>query len=231
MDYLHIFYAGLAGILPAIVWLWFWLHEDDLHPEPKKTIAKAFIGGMLAMIAVLPLQFLVNKFVGDTTIKYTLWAFLEELLKLIFVYFTALRTRELDEPIDDIIYLITGALGFAAIENTFYILNELGNGGYVTSIVTANLRFIGASLVHVVASAMIGYTIARTFYKRAIVRAFAITFGIILATTLHTLFNLNIMTANNIDKIKIFGFVWFGVIVVLLLFERIKKFELNTSVN
>lgn len=231
MDYLHVLYAGLAGILPAMLWLWFWLREDSLHPEPKKTIAKAFIGGMLAMLAVLPLQFLTNKLVDDQTVKYVIWAFLEEVLKFLFVYITALRTREVDEPIDDLIYLVTGALGFAALENTFYILNEVGNGGYISSIVTANLRFIGASLVHVVASAVIGYAAARTFYKKSYVRAAAISFAIVVATVLHSIFNLNIMTGNSVDKLKVFGFVWLGVIIILLLFERIKSLELNSSVT
>lgn len=229
MNYLHVIFSGLAGVLPSLLWLWFWLHEDNLHPEPKRTIAKAFIGGMVAMLAVLPIQFLVSKIIFDDTLKYGLWALSEEVLKLAFVYFTALRTRELDEPIDDMIYLVTGALGFAAIENTFYVLNEIGHVGYFDSLVTANLRFIGASLVHVVASSIIGYAAARTFYKTKLLRAGAISLAIVIATVLHTLFNLNIINGDSVNKLKTFGFVWVGVIIVLLLFEKIKRLELNSN--
>ena len=48
--------AFLAGLIPALFWLWFWLREDNCTPEPKSLIASAFIAGMLIVAVVLPLQ-------------------------------------------------------------------------------------------------------------------------------------------------------------------------------
>ena len=44
----QLLYAFLGGLLPALVWLWFWLRED-LHPEPKRLILKAFAAGAIAI--------------------------------------------------------------------------------------------------------------------------------------------------------------------------------------
>ncbi|MES2470758.1 MAG: PrsW family glutamic-type intramembrane protease [Patescibacteria group bacterium] len=223
MDLTHILYAIFSGIIPALLWLWFWLREDNLHPEPRSVVMKAFIGGMVAIIFVIPLQFMATEYISDQRSLYIVWAFIEEIIKLLAAYVFALRTRFLDEPIDDLIYLITTALGFAAIENTFYIFGILSRGDYIGSIVTGNLRFIGATLVHVVASAIIGYAAARTFYYHRLVRTIAITAGIFIAGGLHALFNLNIMNANTAGKLKVFGVVWICTIIIMLLFERIKK--------
>ena len=45
--------AFILGLIPALVWLWFWLKED-IHPEPAKMITLSFIGGMVAVLFVLP---------------------------------------------------------------------------------------------------------------------------------------------------------------------------------
>jgi RsiW-degrading membrane proteinase PrsW (M82 family) len=39
-------YALVGGILPAVFWLWFWMHESNNHKEPKDIIFLAFVIGM-----------------------------------------------------------------------------------------------------------------------------------------------------------------------------------------
>ena len=36
----------LLGLIPALIWLWFWLKEDA-HPEPAKNITLSFLGGSI----------------------------------------------------------------------------------------------------------------------------------------------------------------------------------------
>ena len=56
-----IFYALLGGILPALIWLAFWLREDYKHPEPRGLILRTFLLGMGAVILVLPFQKAIAK--------------------------------------------------------------------------------------------------------------------------------------------------------------------------
>lgn len=212
-----------VGLIPALVWLWFWLKEDA-HPEPVKNLTLSFLGGMLAVLLVLPLQKLVYDYLSNSgALAFSLWATLEELAKFGFVYYIALKRKVADEPVDDMIYLIVGALGFVTLENTLFLLEPIKNGDIIKTIINSNLRFLGASLVHIMSSATIGICMALSFYKEKNIKREYTIFGIILAIILHTGFNLFIINQVDGNIFFIFGMVWVGIIIVLLLFEKVKN--------
>lgn len=220
----QLIYASLGGILPALLWLWFWLQEDKLHPEPRGRIMLAFIGGMVAVPLVYPIEKIVTDHFGATTVATLfLWAVIEEIAKFAAAWVTALRTRDYTEPIDALEYLITAALGFAALENTFFILNPLLDGSAIQALNTGNMRFIGASLLHVVTSAILGYCIAREFKRGMMLQNLWRIIGLSLAIALHTAFNLFIIYDNGNKTFFAFGCVWAVALGVLLLFEKVKK--------
>ena len=119
--------------------------------------------------------------------------------------------------------MITAALGFAALENTFFILGPLLDGNLFEGLITGNLRFIGASLLHTVSSAVIGVAIAFSYYKQARLRHDYLIFGIATAIVLHTVFNFFIIQESGVHIFIVFGGVWLAAIILLLLFERIKR--------
>ncbi len=218
----------IIGLIPALVWLWFWLSEDT-HHEPAKILTLSFLGGMLAVIAVLPLQKLVyDIFGGQNSISFALWASLEEIIKFIFVYFIAIWNKSVtDEPIDDIIYLIVSALGFVALENTLFMMEFVENGDFINTIIHGNLRFIGASLLHTMSSATIGICMALSFYKDKKTKILYTLSGIIIAIVLHTAFNLFIISEYISNIFFVFGAVWFSIVILLLLFEKVKQININ----
>ena len=217
-------YATFGGILPALAWLWFWLQEDKLHPEPRRRIMLAFLGGM----AIIPLIYLPEKYVsihfGEmTNATLFFWSAIEETAKLAVAWFIAFRSRDYDKPIDAIEYLITVALGFSALENTLFILNPLLAGNIMQSFIVGNMRFAGASLLHVVSSATLGYFIGYGFYSSQTVKNVWRVVGLAVAIALHTAFNLSIMYSSGSRIFFVFGCVWVAAIGVLILFEKIKK--------
>ena len=116
--------AFILGLLPALLWLWFWLKED-IHPEPAKMITLSFLGGMLSVLLVLPFQKLVYDYIKNAyLLSFVIWAASEEIFKFLFVYFIALKRKVTDEPVDDIIYLIISALGFVTFENTLFLIED-----------------------------------------------------------------------------------------------------------
>lgn len=216
-----LFIAFLGGVIPALLWLSFWLLEDRCKPEPKKLIFLSFLGGALAVPLVLPLQHWALTYLSGTSVLVA-WAVAEELFKFGAAYLIALRNRALDEPIDAIIYMITAALGFSALENTLFLLGPLGDGNTLQSILTGNLRFVGATLLHTLASATIGISIAIAFYKSLGMRKLYLASGIVLAIALHALFNYFILEGGR-SAFVVFLVVWIGVIVTMLFFERVKN--------
>lgn len=217
-----ILYAFLGGLIPTLLWLWFWRREDRLHPEPRRLIFLAFIMGMLTIPFVVPIQkYTATIFSGGLLIL--IWAATEEILKYGFAYFSVLRNKEVNEPIDTVIYMITIALGFAALENMLFLIEPLSEGRFVESIVTGNFRFLGATLLHVLSSATVGVFMAFAFYKSKAKKLLYTCAGIILAILLHTLFNSFIINSNGTDILLIFAFVWAGIIILLLALERVKS--------
>lgn len=216
-------FAFLGGFLPALLWLWFWLHEDRLHPEPRGAIVLTFIGGMAAAL----LAYFIERSIMSAGFVFStmliLWAITEEVLKFGFAYFTALRRKVCDEPVDDMIYMLTAALGFAALENTLFLLAPLASGDIAKSLLTGNLRFIGATLLHIAASSLIGAFGAFYFYKGRKTRDIAIFVGLVVATALHAGFNLIINAQTNRSLITAFAIAWATIIVVLAMFEKVKR--------
>jgi len=216
--------AFLAGLIPSLFWVWFWLREDSHKPEPYFLIAISFIAGMAVVPMVLPLQKIaVDLYSGDMLIL--VWVIVEELLKYAVALVLVLWNREVDEPIDMVIYMIVIALGFAALENALFIFNPLVVGDYLNSALTGSFRFLGATLLHVLASGTVGVFLALAYYKPKIVQVLAGTFGLFIAIVLHALFNFSIMDASGETFLVVFLFVWMGIIILFLLFEQIKSLE------
>lgn len=213
-------FALLGGIFPALFWLWFWLKEDEEHPEPRKYIMLALITGMICVPLVIPLE-QITLVSTSGIITVIAWAAIEETMKYGAGVLVILRKKVVDEPLDPIIYMITIALGFSALENTLFLLNphlDLFGG-----IITGSLRFIGATLLHTLASATVGVGLAFSFYDRPSVKWKHGFFALILAILLHTLFNFFIINSNGDRILTVFAFVWVGIILLLLLFEKVKR--------
>lgn len=220
----HLIYASLGGILPALLWLHFWLKEDKKNPEPKKIIHKTFLFGMISVLLVLPLEKGVESLLpGTTFLTLFLWATIEEAFKFGAGYFGGLHSVEDNEPLDPIIYMITAALGFVALENTLFILGPLIGDDIPRGIMTANMRFIGASLLHVVASGIVGAAYAFSFYKSAEHRRERVRLGLLVAIVFHTIFNLMIINLEENGALYAFSLVWIGVIYILWAFEKSKS--------
>jgi hypothetical protein len=56
--------------------------REDSHKEPRSLIAALFFGGMLSVVAAIFCEKLVAMIVVDQNLQYTLWAAIEEILKL-----------------------------------------------------------------------------------------------------------------------------------------------------
>ncbi len=248
-----ILYAFLGGILPAIVWLIFWIREDKKHPEPKGMLALAFLGGVAAVFISLFLEKIVFNmnsnffFPGDFLRSILMWfkdisvqkdivlnrlllvtifaPIIEEVTKFVLAYILVLRSRDDDEPIDPMIYMITTALGFAAMENMFFLIDPISKNNLATSILTGNMRFIGAMLLHTISSATIGIFISFNFFKKRLREDFWALVGIISAIIIHGVFNF--FMVGNSNYFVVLEVIWIVVIILLLAFEKIKSINLE----
>ncbi len=215
--------AFLGGIIPSLLWLWFWLKEDKRNPEPTGLLAIVFILGMTSVFFVLEIQKFIKGFMIDANLEMIAMATAEEVIKLIAVAVIIYQSGHAEEPIDWPIYLITAALGFAALENTLYLIQPISLGDTTVGLLTGHLRFLGATLLHTVCSGIIGISIGFALHLSKFHKFLHLIFGLTLATALHSAFNFFIIRNNGSDFLTVFAFLWVATIIVMLVFEKLRR--------
>lgn len=217
-------YFIALSIIPSIIWLVFFLREDR-RPEPKKTILKVFVIGMLSTIPVIILSLAIGLILREMGIPIYLISFIgvvfvaavvEEVAKYLVVKRSVFNSSEVDEPSDLMIYAITAALGFAAMENVVFLfpgreaLFGLTPEFFIQSLVAGSIvRFVSGTFLHALVSGIMGYFLAlsimRSEYRKRLVGA-----GLVVAILLHGSYNFSIMFAEGNGS-------WFVVAPILLL--------------
>ena len=187
----------ILAILPGLIWLFFFLKRDNL-PEPSLKVIQIFYLGMIAVIPTALLEgWLLNQLnlvsTNFTTVSYFLIkniliiGLIEELLKYLVVRYFVLKKSFMDEPIDIPLYMIISALGFATAENILLFSGH--QFGMITETFGLSLvRFLGATLLHVLCSGIIGVFLVWGFYRLKN-SWLIIGFGFILRIVLHGLFD------------------------------------------
>lgn len=219
-------YAVVGGFLPPMLWLSFFLREDKKNPEPKRVILGSFLFGCLSAIFAIPFQGLFAVLFPTATllISIIVFATVEELAKFFSVQISAIKDRANDEPIDPIIYMLTAAIGFAAMENTLYLIDYLNDFDLLNSLLERSKRFFGATLLHILSSVFVGISLTLSYGKRKKWRPLLLPIGLVCAIALHSIFN--ILVTGSGSKSLLFGFalVWGALIVTLVALEFLKDF-------
>ncbi|MAF80056.1 hypothetical protein CL629_03200 [bacterium] len=212
-----------ATIFPALVWLFFFMKED-VHPEPRQLIAYTFGIGILSAVPTLIAQVFFKDLIGGGSIIIVFLglAFIEEIFKFLAAFYAVGRSKHFDEPIDAMIYMIAAASGFATIENILIAIGSADSLTLTSLFATTNillLRFIGATLLHVLASGIVGYYWAKSHAKGQKHRGL-LAYGIIIATIIHAGFNY---------LIALFGernIIYSSIILIVAAFFVLGDFEI-----
>ena len=121
----------LVSFTPGLFWLWFYLRKDSHQPAPRKLIALTFGLGCLATIPAAIIEYVVlgesflEERVGVAAVAPGMLLVVgpvEEISKFLAVRLKAYRSLYFDEPIDGLVYAAAASLGFASLENLFYVL-------------------------------------------------------------------------------------------------------------
>ena len=145
----------LWAVLPALLWLIYFYRQDRL-PEPPALVLRTFLFGALAVLpaALIERRFVTNLGPGTPVFDVLVLSFLviglaEELSKLATISLSVGRSGAIDSGVDGVVYGVSAGLGFAMLENIFYI-NSFGIG-------VAPIRAIISNLAHALFSGVMGY--------------------------------------------------------------------------
>ncbi|MCX6722866.1 MAG: PrsW family intramembrane metalloprotease [Candidatus Staskawiczbacteria bacterium] len=230
------------GILPSLVWLSYYLRKD-VHPEPKRMILKIFLWGILITIPVffvqIGLKFLLDK-TNISSLNYELiyWfliiALSEEFFKYLVIRLKVINSPNLDEPLDIMLYMVIAALGFAALENILYLFTPDQMSFYQIinrTLVIDFIRFIGATFLHTLCSAVVGYSLAISFCEEKRKYTYVVA-GLFVAMVLHGLYNFSIMALDGYIRLIIPVIIILTLaFIVFLGFEKLKKMKSTCKIN
>ena len=249
MDYYHLVLYITFGVLPSLIWLFYYLAKD-MHPEPKKAILKVFLLGALSTVPVIFFQlwlsesliqgqYLVALYLPEISgylvfllpvIKwFFIIAFTEEFFKYLVVRLSIFNNGVLDEPLDLMLYMVVSALGFAALENMLYLFTPLYGASLSTvfsvTVTISFIRFVGATFLHTLCSALIGYFLIKSSFDHT--KRLRFTFiGITLAVLLHGLYDFSIMTLSRPFNLLVPVLI-IGVLALFMLydFDEVRKMK------
>ncbi len=201
----------VLGLLPGFAWLVFYLGEDP-HPEPKRLILLTFTAGIAFGFFTIIIEQGFNALTGALGIAEFSAASLlglaaiEECMKFAAAHFSVAKSPVLQDPIDAMIYMVVAAMGFATLENIgalTSVVTAAGHGALISKIFeTLSLRFVGATLLHSLASAIVGYHWALGIARRKIPHY--LIPGIVEASILHAIFNYLILSYEDVAYSVIF---------------------------
>ena len=131
MDFIFLLTAAL---LPAIL-LWLYIWKKDPQPEPTAWLVKAVVWGMAICVPVAFLEMFIQTMfwgvdgepitlIGSTMQAFIVAALPGESFKLLALWLVLRKNPYFDEHFDGIVYAVCVGLGFATVENIFYVFSE-----------------------------------------------------------------------------------------------------------
>ena len=161
----------LITILPSILIVAYFV-KSDRFPEPSSEIIKIFLYGIVICFPAYYLNttlgdIYASKGIGEGLISSFLTAApVEEILKFSVLYSLVYKMKDFNEPIDGIVYGVAVSLGFATLENIYYVY-VLSDYFGTTSQGLAILRSFSAIPAHGIFGATMGYFFMKyTFIKK-----------------------------------------------------------------
>ena len=210
----------LITILPSILIIIFFVNSDRFR-EPTSEILKVFFYGILITIPAYFLNSFFASILYQTKLHHSLIgsfftaAPIEEGLKLAVMYYLVFKMKDFNEPLDGIVYGVSASLGFATLEN-FYYVYVLSDTFNTSAMSLAALRAFSAIPAHAVFGIFMGYF----FMKYAFIKkGDNLIFAFVVPFALHGCYNLFVYS-NFLVAIILIIISW---IIGLRLFSKLKK--------
>jgi len=190
----------IAAVAPALGLLYFIFRKDKLQQEPVPEILKAFLFGALSVLASLLVSLPLMGIglvpeeaatVGEHLRVAVFGAAIpEELAKFALLYLFLRRCKYFDEYVDGIVYAACVGLGFAALENIMYLIQNFQEWAYVGA-----MRAVFSVPGHFFFAVVMGYYVSKAAFDSPAYKARNIFLALALPMLLHAAFDALLMVS------------------------------------
>ena len=189
------------GALPGLLWLyWFWFKDRHERESRRKLVRVYLLGGLAALLIAYSrprLEWLLPDQLGtrsDLIDAFVVTALAEEVAKLMAFLLGGLWLRSCDEPMDGIVYAASAALGFASVENAFFLASE-GDARLIL------VRAFTSTIAHVVFLAPAGFFLVLAKLRPGRWRRELATLGVVAAVLLHGSYDWILMHGEGVGRL------------------------------
>lgn len=222
------------SIIPVVL-LGIYIYKKDSVKEPKSLLLGLFSSGFLAsllviIINVLMLLLMPDFYLSDNYNKFNFLelfflifieiALVEEFAKWLMIRFIGYNHKDFDQLYDIIVYSTFVALGFAAIENIFYVIQ----GGVTLGIYRAIFSVPG----HVAFGVFMGYYLGLAKIwenKDKTKHNIFMILSMFVPTLLHTIYNFCLMLETFWFLVIFIGFIIILYVNAAKEIEKVSKID------
>jgi len=193
--------AALVAGIPAVLWLGFFYLMDRHEPEPKQLVIGVSVLG--ALVAAPLSDFLLAQvdppaalemagleaFSLDRVLHAVLVVGLaQEMCKYAAVRYSIYMSREFDEPMDGIVYMMACGTGFAVWVN----YHRLSGQGHNVRLSMGAAQAVVTTLAHASFAGLLGYVMGRAKFSRRspFLRGLLLMLGLLGAAAINGQFTL-----------------------------------------
>lgn len=195
----------ILALLPGLTIAFFLYKKDIYEKEPSGQLVKAFLLGSLSV----PVAAVIEISLGRSTVFVEAFIFIaltEELCKFLILIRFFYRKPLFNEPYDGIVYAGFISLGFATLENLFYVLDK--------GLAVAIVRMFLAVPAHAIFGVVMGYFVGGAKFFRKSKTAYLVM-GLLAAVILHGLYDYFLMAGISFLILFSLVLVVIGIVVSL----------------
>jgi RsiW-degrading membrane proteinase PrsW (M82 family) len=235
------------SVVPALALAAFLWYADVTALQPRLLVVTFLLG-----VAFVGVAGALNSIVGDALAAYVeshsvatpvalslvfvlVVAPVEETVKLLAVHVYAYRSEGFDSVLSGAVYGAAAGLGFATVENVFFITEQVSDTGSLTAVDAGGAVATVRALVgpgHVIYSAFAGYYLGLARFNRRYAGPILLK-GFLIAVGLHATYNILVSTdavylpgviadvvgVSEIAGVFTFVLAYNGVLISLLVFK------------
>lgn len=192
----------LLALLPVGLLLYYIYHKDH-DPEPFKTLAVTFVLGCATVVPAMALEMSVDI---DTPVveNFLIVAPVEEMVKMAVVMLYIWRHKDFDDSFDAIVYSVMASLGFAAIENLIYVMQN----GWEVGIMRAIFSVPGHCAFAIFMGFFIGKAKNHFYHQRKSMMWKCLVASFLVAVAVHGIYDILLCHSDY--------FLWFVIFVLAM---------------
>lgn len=172
-----------AAVAPGVALLSYFYLKDKYEAEPVSVVLRAFVFGALLVFPAMVIEFAFKQ-EGLMVIPWAhslLLGVFEEFLKWFVLYCIIYQSVEFNERYDGIVYGVAVSLGFATVENIFYL--------FAYGIHQAFYRALLPVSSHALFGVIMGYYLGKAKFADDRTKRRLIVFSLFSAAMLHSIYD------------------------------------------